>query len=263
MRRTDYVLGDSSAPETRHRFAHLEALYDGVTTAQLDHQIGVREGWRCWEVGCGSGSVATWLAGRVGQLGQVFATDLDTHLVSLPARSLCTVLEHDVVTDPPPGINLDLVHVRLVASHLPSTVWPATLAKLIDCLTPGGWLVIEELDPLFRYQPAGLPTDLVNVVGDAFTRVLASRGGNPHLGGALHGQLRAHRLANVAAHGYVHTGTGRSVVAQLMYANVLQMTPQLEREGITGEQIDDYLDAMNDPDTTLCMPVFWTVRGQK
>lgn len=259
MRRTDYVL-DNDAPEARARLALLAAMYDGITTAQLS-QVGATEGWQCWEVGCGSGSVAAWLGERVGELGEVYATDLDTRWVSLPARSLCTVLEHDVVTDDPPGINLDLVHVRLVASHLPQ--WPEVLPKLVAALAPGGWLIVEELDPLFDYRPDAPITDLINRVGHAFTEVLGSRGGNPHLGSALHGQLLGQGLVNVAGHGLVHQGVGGGLVAELMQANVSQMATELMDLGITDTEIDDYLDLMEDPETVLCMPVFWTVRGQK
>lgn len=256
-----YLL-NNAAPQAKHRFAHLEALYDGVTTAQLGHHVAVEPGWRCWEVGCGSGSVAAFLGDRVGPTGEVFATDVDTRWVTLPARSLATVLTHDVATEDPPATDLNLVHLRLVASHLPD--WPAVLPKLVAALAPGGWLVIEELDPLFGYQPHAQATDLVNVVGDAFTRVLASRGGNPHLGSALYGQLRDQGLVSLAAHGVVHTGTGGgNHVAELMRANVTQMAMELQAQGITPGQLVAYLDAMANPETVLCMPVFWTVRGQK
>ena len=38
----------------------------------------MRPGWRCLEIGAGRGSMATWLAERVGPAGQVVATDIDT-----------------------------------------------------------------------------------------------------------------------------------------------------------------------------------------
>jgi ubiquinone/menaquinone biosynthesis C-methylase UbiE len=40
--------------------------------------IGVTDGWICLEVGAGAGSIARWLARRVGPTGSVVATDLDT-----------------------------------------------------------------------------------------------------------------------------------------------------------------------------------------
>jgi hypothetical protein len=45
-------------------------------------RLGVGPGWRCAEVGAGAGSLAQWLAGQVGDTGQVVATALDPgHLI--------------------------------------------------------------------------------------------------------------------------------------------------------------------------------------
>jgi ubiquinone/menaquinone biosynthesis C-methylase UbiE len=43
----------------------------------------VQPGWRCLEVGAGRGSMAVWLAQRVGPSGHVVATDVD---VGFPTR---------------------------------------------------------------------------------------------------------------------------------------------------------------------------------
>ena len=61
---------------------------------------GVGPGWRCLEVGAGAGSIAGWLADRVGPSGQVIATDLDTRFLEQQARPNLEVRRHDVVRDP-------------------------------------------------------------------------------------------------------------------------------------------------------------------
>src|SRR3954454_13553394 len=71
---TGYALDASWAAE-RDRLDGLTALYDGATIA-LCAQVGVGPGWRCAEVGAGTGSVAQLLAGRVGPAGRVVAVDL-------------------------------------------------------------------------------------------------------------------------------------------------------------------------------------------
>ena len=101
------------------RLAVLAGNYDPGTFRLLEH-CGVAPGWRCAEVGAGSGSVAAWLADAVGPEGSVVAFDIDTsHLDHLGPRSNVEVREHDIVTEPIGDARFDLVHTRLVIEHLP------------------------------------------------------------------------------------------------------------------------------------------------
>lgn len=252
-----YVL-ENTAPEAAARMTALEQLYDPMTRRQLD-AIRVAPGWACWDVGTGGGSVAWELARRASR---VYATDLNTQWTRpwLHAR----VLVHDVVHDPPPATDLDLIHLRLVASHLPE--WDEVLPRLIPALRPGGWLLVEELDPMHPYQPD--PRDerdeLLNRVGDAFTAVLGSRGGNPQLGRRLHLQMAAAGLVDVESDGTVLTAAGNEWPARLMQANVLQMGDQIMAHStLTESDLGRYLEAMNDPSTTFFMPTFWAARGRR
>ena len=70
------------------RVGVLEAMCDGITTRYLD-ALGIASGWRCIDIGAGRGSIARWLAERVGPLGPVVAADLNPRLLrraSLPAN---------------------------------------------------------------------------------------------------------------------------------------------------------------------------------
>jgi hypothetical protein len=67
---------DNVGEQTPNRFSALEALFDAGTFQHLD-ALGVSPGWRCLEVGGGSGSVARWLSQRVGLSGRVVVTDID------------------------------------------------------------------------------------------------------------------------------------------------------------------------------------------
>jgi 2-polyprenyl-3-methyl-5-hydroxy-6-metoxy-1,4-benzoquinol methylase len=62
-----YVL-DNAAKETPARFGDLAAAFDPGTIRHLQDR-GVATGWRCLEVGGGGGSIAAWLAARVGPAG--------------------------------------------------------------------------------------------------------------------------------------------------------------------------------------------------
>lgn len=253
----DYTL-DNAQQEAATRMRVLEELYDTPTFAQFD-AIGVGPGWRCWEVGAGGGSAAAALAARGAT---VTVTDTDLRWLSEQARQAGVVLRHDVTTDEPfPG--MDLIHARLVASHLPT--WPQVLPRLVAALAPGGWLVLEELDPMTDYQPApATATDvLVNRVGRAFTAVLASRGGQPQLGRRLRRQLDAAGLEATTSYGLVVEGRGGEPVAELMAANVAQTAPLLAAQGITGPELAAYTAALANPGQYLNMPTFWLARGRK
>src|SRR5436309_11708523 len=71
-----YLL-DNAGREAPARFGALSAMFDTGTIRHLEER-GVARGWQCWEVGGGGGSIATWLARRVGLAGRVLATDIDT-----------------------------------------------------------------------------------------------------------------------------------------------------------------------------------------
>jgi ubiquinone/menaquinone biosynthesis C-methylase UbiE len=127
------------------RFAALEKLFDAGTIQLLDER-GVAGGWHCLEVGSGRGSIAAWLSERVGPTGRVIATDINTRFLDTLQRPNLELRRHNIVTDPLPEDEFDLVHVRLVLMHLPER--DAVLGRLINALKPGGWLIDEEFDSL-------------------------------------------------------------------------------------------------------------------
>jgi len=127
----------------RRRLETLEALLDDGSTRILAAR-GVAPGWSCLEVGGGGGSIARWLAERVGREGRVLATDLDTTVLAESAAPNLEVRAHDVLTDDLPVGAFDLVHLRLVLAWVAD---PAlALERLVAALKPGGVIVAEEMD---------------------------------------------------------------------------------------------------------------------
>jgi ubiquinone/menaquinone biosynthesis C-methylase UbiE len=111
-------LFDNEALEAGDRFGALASLFDPVTFRHLE-DLGVTDGWRCLEVGAGGGSVASWLATRVGESGHVVATDLDVRWLEERVRAPnIEVRQHSVVDDPLDDRSFDLVHERLVLLHV-------------------------------------------------------------------------------------------------------------------------------------------------
>jgi hypothetical protein len=84
MTENRYVFDNAVTAETGMRFSGLEATFDPATIRYLTG-VGVTNGWACWELGADGGSIATWLAERVGPAGSVLATDIDVRFI--PGRS--------------------------------------------------------------------------------------------------------------------------------------------------------------------------------
>jgi len=167
------------------RLGLLEELYDPLSRARRSL---VQPGWRCLEVGAGRGSQARWLAEQVGPTGEVVATDLDTRYLERLPESNIRVVCHDLLSDPldvlEPG-SFDLVTARLVLFWLGDRQEEA-MARLVQCLRPGGWLVDEDGDwgmpgPVDPSHPLTGPHDAVYRHGEWWS----DRGLNPTFGRTL------------------------------------------------------------------------------
>ncbi len=143
--RTYVLAADGREDAERRRLNSLQRLFDPASRQRLGF---VPPGARCLEIGAGRGSMALWLADRVGAGGTVVATDLDPAALRAEAGSRCTVLAHDIVRDPVERLGLggfDLVYARFLLAHL-CDHQESVVRRLASCLRPGGWLVLEDID---------------------------------------------------------------------------------------------------------------------
>jgi ubiquinone/menaquinone biosynthesis C-methylase UbiE len=89
-----YILDDASAVEYQ-RLDLMSKILDPWTRRYLT-TLGVGEGWNCLELGGGNGSIAEWLAAKVGSTGSVTSMDINPVLLELvPAQNL-SVQQTDV-----------------------------------------------------------------------------------------------------------------------------------------------------------------------
>jgi SAM-dependent methyltransferase len=138
-----YFAADAAADFERERLQLLGQLMNPMTTDRLD-RLGVGPGWRCLEVGAGDGSVARWLAGRVGPRGHVVATDIDPRFLTGPELASVEVRRHDIVRDVLETGHYNLIHCRALLMHLREP--GRALARMVAALRPGGCLLVEEGD---------------------------------------------------------------------------------------------------------------------
>ena len=122
------------------RLSALAAMYDDHTFRCL-RALGVSPGWRCLDVGAGSGHVARWLADAVAPDGTATALDRSTKMLRTFANpSNLDFLEADAL-EAEPG-QYDLVHCRLMLMHTPQRA--ALLTRLASWVRPGGWLMVGD-----------------------------------------------------------------------------------------------------------------------
>ena len=166
-------------------------MLDPFTFERLS-AAGELTGRRCLEIGAGGGSVAAWLADRVGPRGHVLTTDLNPRHLSTDRGY--TVLRHDLVTEPVPAPPWDLIHARLVLLHLPERV--EILGRLAAALAPGGVLLLEEWASAYRGLVLAAPDAAAVSLVDRYHDVLADRllpanGNDPTWAGKVHAAMLA------------------------------------------------------------------------
>jgi SAM-dependent methyltransferase len=258
---THYIL-DNSQPQAAGRFDALAALFDTGTILHLE-ALGVAENWRCLEVAAGGGSIARWLADRVGLGGHVLATDVDVrHLDSLQLPNL-SVLRHDILEDPLPAPVFDLVHVRLLLVHLPRR--EEALGRMIAALKPGGWLLVEEFDSLStRPNPDINPAETALKSSEAQRTVMKAAGMDTGYGRRLPARLKAHGLVQVDAEARIPLWQGGSAFSQLMRANWNQLHDAMVASGIVSEkELASDLERLDDPAFMSFASTMWAAWGRK
>ncbi|TQS45196.1 class I SAM-dependent methyltransferase [Cryptosporangium phraense] len=213
---------DQQWEQERTRVAGLAAIFDATTIRHLS-TAGVADGWHCWEVGAGTGSIASWLASAVGTQGRVLATDLDTTFLRDLDEPPVEVERHDVTVDPVEEGAFDLVHARALLMHVTDPA--AVVARLARALRPGGVLVVEDAvfgGPSTRlWEPFTSPpaaSGALSNVMDAVAAGFRGVGADPDCGFALAPAVRAAGLGHVEAevtHRLLHGGSPEAAFYEL------------------------------------------------
>jgi SAM-dependent methyltransferase len=248
---------DQQWQEERKRLAGMEALWDPGTKAAIE-SVGIEPGWRCLEVGAGGGSIAEWLAERVGPTGEVLATDVTTrYLDALDAPNL-EVREHDILSDPLPEEHFHLVHARLVVEHLGR---PA-LEAMIPPLRPGGWLVLED----YSFSSAGVnpESELLERVSDAVIDFMSKAGFDAEYGRKLVHELEDVGLEDVWADGRARLYQGGSPGTAFIRLSLESLSGSLIEAGSLSQQdVDDALALVDDPSNVFISPLMVAARGHR
>ncbi|ESA37977.1 methyltransferase [Leptolyngbya sp. Heron Island J] len=159
----------------------VEGIQDDISIDRF-HRIGIRNGWKCLEVGAGAGSIAYWLSEQVGATGHVTATDINLRFLHSDEYSNLETRKHNIESDALEENAFDFIHCRNVLMHLENSL--NALNKLAIALKPHGYIVLEEPD--FSTFPAeGQPQNSLASVRQVFRymeAVVSSKRMNLYLG---------------------------------------------------------------------------------
>ncbi|HEY7620994.1 MAG TPA: methyltransferase, partial [Solirubrobacteraceae bacterium] len=256
-----YAFGNAEQMQ-RERLRTLETLFDPGTIAHLQ-ACGVAPGWHCLEVGAGGGSIAHWLADRVGPDGSVLATDLDATALRDLARPNLDVRAHDVLTDELPASRFDLIHLRLVLAWLAD---PAeALQRLIAALRPGGWLVDEELDFVSSVPDPRTPGASFERVVRAHGAALAQRSGfHSAYGRRVAGDFEEAGLVECGCEGRVSMWRGGQAGGRIWALTLVQLREPMIATGLAdADDIDAVLELCGNPGMSVMSPVLMSVWGRR
>jgi trans-aconitate methyltransferase len=233
-------------------------------TEALLSRIGVREGARCVDVGCGGGNVSRELARCVGDRGSVVAIDLDETLLELAraefaADGIRNVEFRCADASELGGGEYDLAYARLLLSHVSDP------ARVIDAMAaavePGGVVAVEDIDmsgytSYACYPPSAAHDRWVEIYRETIRR----RGGNAELGARLPALLQAAGLQDIDV--AVSQPCGLEGEVKLVAPMALEaMTDSIVEEGVASADevaqiLAELYELAADPTTVVGLPRF-------
>lgn len=231
------------------RLRLVDRAYGGASRRVL-RRIGLDEGQRVVELGCGAGHMTCWLADQVGASGRVVAVDISREQLEHARRRCAERPWVDFVAADARDTGLaqgsfDVAFVRLLLMHLPEP--ERALEHCFELLRPGGVLLCEELvvSSSFCYPAQEAQADLHRMA----SAMAAARGCDFDVGRRLHELLPAVGFAEVQAGAHQPTAsTGESKhIESLSFSETLRLISDPSEAERARAICSALSDAANDP----------------
>lgn len=253
-------IGDTFADEVEFlRLRALEQVWDENTCSLLAPVI--QRGWRCLELGAGAGSIARWLAERVGPSGSVVAADINCRFLLDMPRNV-EVRSLDAADGRFGDEEFDLVHHRSVLSYVPRR--EEVLVGLVRSVRPGGWLVSEEPDFLYRVIAGDSDKRLLSRFFQALRLILASRGVDFSFAPRMSGLFRDLGLVDVDRSSRNHVAQGGSLISEIVWRAVEPLRSELVgTAGFTEEDLVQVSQLLQSREVSWVDPSIISVLGRR
>jgi len=199
-----YVLGYRQAEQER---LQRQAEELGHESARLFDEIGIPEGARVLEIGCGPRGCLDLLSARVGASGRVVGVEISADAVALAQTFLTErglqnveVIAGDARSTGLPEGSFDLVTSRLVLVTIPQPV--QIIAEAVALARTGGVVAFHEADRAAAMCDP--PSQAWDTLQKLFLAVAEKNGNDFHLGRKLPRLLREAGLVDVRVNPIVH-----------------------------------------------------------
>jgi len=179
----DYVLRGGARGAERLR---LLAAVKWPTTKTLLDRVGLRQGMKCLDVGCGIGAVTLKMAEIIGPSGVAVGLDLDEGCLSLARNEahrlgLNAEFRPGTVTELREESAFDLVFGRFVLTRLREP--EKALTRMAQATRPGGLVVVEDIQFTGHFCHPACPAFDRYVT--LYQEVVQRKGGDPNIGPRL------------------------------------------------------------------------------
>jgi ubiquinone/menaquinone biosynthesis C-methylase UbiE len=178
-----YVLGNLD-----NEIARLEvqsAFFEPLTRRTL-LKAGIKEGMKCLDVGCGSGSVTRLIAHLVGENGRVMGMDIDEKYLQYCRNSKPPINAEFLLDDISNSElaeneeNFDIIYSRFMFVHLKDV--RKAVQSMKQLTRKGGAVVIEELDHAPDSWLCYPENQSVITLREIYVALVKKAGGDPFAG---------------------------------------------------------------------------------
>jgi SAM-dependent methyltransferase len=237
----------------RERMQLLANAHDPGTFSLLDI-VGVPEGARCLDLGCGGGDVTFELARRAGPAGSAVGIDLDEELLALARREAAE--RHMNVTfrsqeiDEFSDAGFDVAFARMLLSHVRDPA--AIVGGMVEAVRPGALVILHDVHFAGCFtEPA---CDAYDLWVAWFKEAVRLAHGDLDIGPRLPGMLRAAGLREIGLR-VVQPAFIEGPVKQLQQLSMEKVRAAVLSAGLTSaaeyDRAHAELKAFTDDPTTI------------
>ncbi|MBE1550766.1 SAM-dependent methyltransferase [Mycobacterium sp. OAS707] len=264
----NYALGYRESEQQR---LQRQAEELGAESAWLFDQIGIAEGARVLEIGCGPRGCLDLLSSRVGPTGRVVGVELSPTAVEWARDFLSTqgLQNVEVYAGDARAVGLvegsfDVVTSRLVLVNIPEP--EQVIATAVALTRPGGVVAFHEID--FVGVMCDPPSQAWSTLWDLYLTVSAKNGNDYYLGRRLPRMLRESGLVDVRVHPIMHHHPSGDPRRSLVVDFVGNFKDRIVAMDLATEAEVDELKAavtthLDDPGTAVFFGPYIQVWGRK